>query len=311
MALHPALRAMLDKGAGLPPMHTLPLATLRAGDVARYSFDVPMDAVGAVEDRRIAGPGGDLRLRIYRPPSPSPQPQPVTLFCHGGGFAICGIETHERMCRRLCRGGETIVVAVEYRLAPEHRYPAAADDCLAAARWVAGHAATFGGDAARLAVAGDSAGGNLAAVTALRARDEGGPAIRAQLLFYPVTDHYSVQRPSWEQCASGFGLTRETMMWFWDLYLARPEDGAQPGASPARAAHFAGLPPACIVTAEYDVLRDEGEAYAALLRRDGGAVDLVRRSGMNHGFLNWIGLLEPATETMDAAGAWLRRMLQH
>jgi len=282
---------MVAKAAALPPMHTVPVAT---------------DEVASVEDRHIPGPARDIRVRIYRPDRRDARP--VVAFFHGGGFLICSIETHDAMCRRLCRLGEAVVVSVEYRLAPEHKFPAAPDDCLAATKWVAAHAAALGGDPARLVVAGDSAGGNLAAVTALRARDEGGPKLRAQMLIYPVADHHSVQRPSYTEHGVGCGLTRTTMMWFWDQYLTDPAEGAHPHASPLRATSLAGLPQAYIVTGGYDLLRDEGEAYAAGLRAAGVAVDLVRYEDMNHGFLNWVGLIDRSTEAMAAACAWLRQI---
>ncbi len=306
MMLHPQLQAMIAKAAGLPPMHTVPVATIRAGDLARYSFGVAPDEVASVEDRFIPGPAGEMRVRIYRPDSEDMRP--VLIFFHGGGFLICSIETHDAMCRRICRLAKMIVVSVDYRLAPEHKFPAAPDDCFAATKWVAAHAREFGGNPARLAVGGDSAGGNLAAVTALRARDEGGPALRAQLLIYPVIDHHSVQRGSYADNATGFGLTRETMMWFWDQYLL-PADGAHSHASPIRAERLAGLPDAYIITAAYDVLRDEGEAYADRLRQEGVGVKLVRYEDMNHGFLNWVGLIDRSTEAMDATCDWLREAI--
>lgn len=304
-ALHPTLRAMLDKAAGLPPMHTVPVETIRAGDLARYSIGVPPDPVASVEDRSIEGPGGPLRVRIYRPDLEDGRP--VVVFFHGSGFVICSIETHDAMCRQICRRAGAAVVSVDYRLSPENKFPAAPDDCFAATRWAPAHAREFGADPARLVVCGDSAGGNLAAVTALRARDAGGPAIRAQVLFYPVTDHYSVQRPSYAERGTGYGLTRDTMTWFWDQYLTRPEEGAHPHASPMRAESLAGLPRAYVATGGYDPLRDEGEAFAQALSAAGVPVDLVRYEDMNHGFLNWVGLVDRSTEAMDAACAWLRQ----
>ena len=305
--LHPALRAMLDKAAGLPPLHTVPVATIRAGDLARFSFGVVPDQVFSVEDRHIPGPRGPLWVRIYRPDDG--ETRPVTVFFHGSGFVICSIETHDAMCRQICRRAGTVVVSVDYALAPEHKFPAAPDDCLAAARWVAAHAFTFGADPGRICLAGDSAGANLAAVTAIRLRDEGGPPLRAQLLIYPVTDHYSVQRPSYTERGSGYGLTRDAMTWFWDLYLQDPAQGAHPYASPMRAGSLAGLPQAYVVTGGYDLLRDEGEAFAARLAEAGVPVEMVHYADMNHGFLNWVGLIDRSTEAMDAACAWLRRVL--
>ncbi len=313
MSLHPTLAAMLAKAAALPPITAVPIAAIRATDATRYKVGVPSDEVASTEDRLIPGPRGEIRIRIYRPvaepdaDAKAAAGHAVTVFFHGSGFVICSIESHDDMCRQICRRSGSIVVSVDYRLAPENKFPAAPDDCLAATRWVAAHAAEFGGDPARLAVAGDSAGGTMAAVTALRARDEGGPAIRAQLLLYPVTDHYGVQRPSWEERATGFGLTREAMIWFWDHYLETPAQGAHPHASPQRAASVAGLPPAYVVTGEYDLLRDEGEAYARRLQSAGVAVQVQRYPDMNHGFLFWVGLIEGSTAAMDAACAWLKK----
>ena len=308
-SLHPTLVAMLQKSAHLPPITAVPVATIRASDATRYKVGVPPDVVAATENRVIAGPGGDIRIRIYRPDAAAETDagHAVTVFFHGSGFVICNLESHDDMCRQICRRAGTVVVSVDYRLAPEHKFPAAPDDCLAATRWVAEHAHEFGGDATRMAVAGDSAGGTMAAVTALRLRDEGGPAIKAQLLMYPVTDHTSIQRPSYEERVTGYGLTRDAMVWFWNHYLTEPSQGAHPHASPMRAASLAGLPPAYVLTGEYDPLRDEGEAFAHRLRGAGVPVQLIRYPDMNHGFLFWVGHIEGSTTAMNAACAWLKQ----
>lgn len=307
MPLHPQIQAMLDKVAHLPPMHTVPVEAIRATDLQRYNLGVPKDEVASAEDRTIPGPRGDIRIRIYRPDLG--EKRPMIVFFHGSGFVICSIDTHDAMCRQICKRSGAVVVSVDYRLAPENKFPAAPDDCFAATQWAAAHAAEFGGDPARLAVCGDSAGGTMAAVTAQRARDEGGPPIAAQILLYPVTDHYSVQRPSYTERGTGYGLTREGMMAFWDYYLTRPEDGEHHHASPLRAKNLAGLPKTYLITGEYDLLRDEGEDYGAQLRRAGVAVDTVRYDDMNHGFLNWVGLVDRSTEAMDATCAWIRKSL--
>jgi acetyl esterase len=288
MPLHPTLKVMLDKAATLPAMITLPIAQIRSTDATRYKIGQPVDAVHSTEDRLIPGPRGDMRVRIYRPDAGVARP--VTVFFHGGGFVVCSLESHDAICRQICNRSGTIVVSVDYRLAPEHKLPAAPDDCFAATRWVAEHARSFGGDPTRLALAGDSAGGNLAAVTALRARDEGGPAIKAQVLLYPVTDHYSVQRPSYSERGTGYGLTREAMIWFWDHYLSHAEAGAHPHASPLRAKSLAGLPP----------------AYALRLKQSGVPVQTAHYDDMNHGFLFWVGLIDVSTQAMDAACLWLK-----
>ena len=307
MSLHPKIQAMIDKGAGLPPLESLPVATIRAGDMARYTFDAPRDEVADVSDRHIPGPHGNIRIRIYRPDMQDNRP--VVVFFHGSGFVICSVETHDSICRQICARAGVVVVSVDYRLAPENKFPAAPDDCYAATRWVAAHAATFGGDPARLAVCGDSAGGTMAAVVTQRARDEHGPKIAAQMLIYPVTDHYSGERPSFSQRGTGCGLTRSAMIWFWDLYLSDPAQGAHPHASPIRAKSLAGLPKAYVFTAEYDLLRDEGEDYAQRLKQAGVAVEMLRYDDMNHGFLNWVGLVDRSTQAMDAMCAWIRKSL--
>jgi acetyl esterase len=307
MSLHPDLAAMLAKAAGLPPMHTVPIDVIRATDLQRYEIGVPKDDVASVEDRTIEGPRGPIPIRIYRPTLSDRNP--VTVFFHGSGFVICSIETHDAMCRQICRRGHSVVVSVDYRLAPENKFPAGPDDCYAATVWAAAHATSIGGDPKRLAVCGDSAGGNMAAVVCLRARDEGGPDIKAQILLYPVTDHYSVERPSYTERGAGFGLTREGMMRFWDLYLADTSEGAHPYASPMRAMDFSRLPKAYVITGEYDLLRDEGEDFARALGEAGVQVDFKRYHDMNHGFLNWVGLVDRSTEAMDALAVWMRQSL--
>lgn len=188
MTLHPALQAMVDAAAALPAMHTLPVDVVRAGAAARYKA-VPRPDVAHVEDRAVPGPRGPIPVRIYRPDlEPG---RPVIVFFHGSGFVICSVETHDGLARQLCRRSGMIVVSVDYALAPENKFPAAPQDCLAATRWVFAHARDFGGDPARIALAGDSVGGTMSAVTAIRLRDAGEPAPRAMLLMYPVTDHPS------------------------------------------------------------------------------------------------------------------------
>jgi acetyl esterase len=201
-------------------------------------------------------------------------------------------------------------VSVDYRLAPEAKFPAGPDDCLAATRWAAANASALGADPGQIIVAGDSAGGNLAAVTALRIRDEGGPRLLGQLLIYPVTDYIEPGTPSMQENAEGYGLTRAGMAWFWNHYLADPADGLHPHASPFRANDLAGLPPALVVTAEYDPLRDEGEYYADRLRQAGVPTQMKRWDGMNHGFFFWPGVVDRAGEAMDEACAWVRTLLR-
>lgn len=308
MTLHPQLQAMLDKAAGLPPLHTLTVEAIRATDLKRYDIGVPKEAVAAVEDRTIAGPRGPIRLRLYRPslmPGAS-----LTMFFHGSGFCICSIETHDAMCRQICRRADTLVVSVDYRLAPEHKFPAGPDDCYAAVLWAHAHAAEIGGDPARMAVCGDSAGGTMAAVVAQRARDENGPALRAQVLLYPVTDHYSAGHASFIERGTGYGLTAEGMRYFWELYLAEPREGNDPRASPLRAASLRDLPATYLIVGDYDLLRDEGTAYARRLSAEGVQVTFQHYSEMNHAFLNWVGLLPESGKAMDTMCGWLRDQLE-
>jgi acetyl esterase len=306
MPLDPQIKALLDKAAGLPEVHTLSVAEARAMAERRIALMAPPPAVGRVAERLVAGPGGALALRLYTPAAPGVHP--LLLFFHGSGFVLCSLDTHDGMCRNLCAGAECIVVSVDYRLAPEHKFPAGLEDCVFATRWAAAHAAEFGADPQRLVIAGDSAGGNLAAAAALRLRDEGGgPPLSGQLLIYPVTDYHTPATPSYTENAAGYGLTREAMKWFWGHYLSDPGEAANPYAAPLRAEDLAGLPPAFVMTAEYDPLRDEGERYAERLRAAGVPTVLSRRDGVNHGFLFWVGRVDRAGEAMAEACAWLRR----
>lgn len=238
--------------------------------------------VRSVEDATIPGPGGDIPIRIYRPDADGPVP--TMAFFHGGGFVIGNIETHDDHARLLCRDVEMVVVSVDYRLAPEHKFPAGFEDCLAATRWVADNVATLGGDAEKIVVGGDSAGGNLSAAVALATRDSG-PTLAAQFLIYPGVDFSpDADYPSRIENAEGFFLTADDMVWFSGHYLDAEADVLDPTASPIRAADLAGAAPAVIGTAEFDPLRDEGEAYAKALVDAGVEVRLQRYDGMIHGF---------------------------
>jgi acetyl esterase len=305
MPVDPQIQALLDKGTGVPATHTLSVADARVQYEARVAIMAKPASVGAATERVIQGPGGDLRLRIYRPEGAGPFP--LLAFFHGSGFVLCSLDTHDGMCRNLCAGAGCVVVSVDYRLAPEHKFPAGLIDCVFATRWIAAHASELEGDVQRLAVGGDSAGGNLAAAAAMLIRDESnGPKLCGQLLIYPVTDHYTAESKSYEENADGYGLTRDTMRWFWDHYLNHPDEAEHPYAAPLRAGDFSDLPPALVVTAEYDPLRDEGEDYAEKLHTAGTACTVMRWSGMNHGFFFWVGLVDKAGEAMTESCAWLR-----
>ncbi len=303
MPVHPQARALAEQiGAGFD-ITKADIAQIRRtlDEVSRLG---PRPEVAAVKDLEVPGPAGQIPVRVYRP---SQEPDlPVLVYLHGGGFTICSIETHDVTCRELANGAGCVVVSVEYRLAPEHRFPAAPEDCYAALAWVAGHAASLGVDPARLAVGGDSAGGNLSAVVALMARERGGPRLCHQLLVYPVTDH-AFDTDSYRENAQGPLLTREMMRGFWGHYLAREEDGRHPFASPLRAPELSGLPPAHVITAEYDPLRDEGEAYARRLAAAGVPVVQRRYDGMIHGFFGFTAQVDRAGEAVADAARELRR----
>ena len=304
MPLDPGLKLVLDQLAATPgpQLHELPVAQ------ARIFFDQmqlprPEVKIAAVEDRRIPGPAGEIPVRIYRPEGKAPLP--ALVYFHGGGWVIGSIETHDGSCRDLANRAGCVVVSVDYRLAPEHRYPAAAEDCLAATRWVAENAAALGADPKRIAIGGDSAGGNLAAVVALMARDRRGPPLRFQLLIYPVTDA-DLTRASYRENAEGYLLTTKAMEWFWGHYVPDAAQRKEPYAAPLQAKDLAGLPPAFVITAQYDPLRDEGEAYAKRLQQAGVRTALKRYEGAIHGFFAMGLLAEVARTAMDDAVAALR-----
>jgi acetyl esterase len=267
---------------------------------------LPGDPVYQVVDRRIDGPGGEIPLRVYRP---GPGTRAVIVFFHGGGWAIGNLESHDALCRSLANATGAVVVAVDYRLAPEHIFPAAADDSLAATKWVAEHSDELDVDPGRLAVMGDSAGGNLAAVVSLMARDSGGPAIAVQVGLYPVTSA-DLDRQSYVDNGTGYFLTRATMEYFWDLYVPDEGDRSNPYAAPLAATDLSGLPPSHIITAEHDPLRDEGEAYANALREAGVTSTNTRYGGMFHGFINMASILPPAAQALNDVASLLRQVLE-
>jgi acetyl esterase len=248
-------------------------------------------------------------VRLYRPKGAgSTTALPVLVYYHGGGWVIGDLETHDVLCRQITAAAGIAVVAVDYRLAPEHKFPAAIDDAWAATRWVVKQAARLGIDPSRLAVGGDSAGGNLAAVVALMARDAGDPAIQLQMLNYPVTD-LAAEAPSYAEFADGFMLTRDSMRWFVDHYLESKSEASDWRASPLRAPSLAGVAPALVVTAGFDPLRDEGDAYARKLRAAGVRVDHICYGGMVHGFLPMGKLLDTGMRGVAQISAALREAL--
>jgi acetyl esterase len=306
--LDPRLKAALDAEPSVSLLCQLPVAEFRAARekmmLARPRLNEP---VAKVEDRSIPGPVGEIPLRIYTPQGQGPFP--VVIFAHGGGWVVGNLETHDDVCRSLSYRSGSMVLAVDYRRAPEARFPIALEETYAALRWAAQHAEEIGGDATRLAVAGDSAGGNLAAAVALYSRDQGGPRISFQVLIYPVIN-YGFDTASYYQNAEGYGLTRDVMIYFWNSYLSSPADADNPYASPLRAKDLSGLPPALILTAQYDVLRDEGEAYAARLRQAGVPVRLTRYLEMNHGFIGLGAVFEQSRRALQEIGEALKSALQ-
>ncbi len=296
MPLDPVLKTVLDlmAASGSPSLASGTPESARAGFRAlTVGLRAPgsLAEVGSVEDGSVDAPAGPVPIRTYRPATAGPHP--TVVFFHGGGFVIGDLETHDDHARLLCRDVDAVVVSVDYRLAPETPFPGGYDDCLAAYRWVVEHAADLGGDVTRLAVAGDSAGGNLSAAVALAARDAGSP-LKAQLLLYPAVDFVQGEdHRSRVENASGYFLTAEDMRWFGDHYLSDVAHAEDPRASVLKAPDLSGVAPAVVATAEFDPLRDEGDAYAAALETAGVPVLHRRYDGLIHGFFG-LGPVSPA-----------------
>jgi acetyl esterase len=291
---HPQAQAFLDRVAG-PPPYALSIEGTRTALADLLTTDDPLP-VAEVRDLPLSGPDGSLPVRMY---ADADGPLPVAVYYHGGGWVRGNLDTHDGICRHLAREAGCLVVSVDYRRPPEHPFPAAVEDAYAAVEWVDEHAGTVGGDPDRIAVAGDSAGGNLAAAVAGMSRDRDGPDLAHQLLLYPVLEH-AFDTPSYEAFAEGYLPTRATMRWYWEQYLADPIDGHNPYASPLRARSFEGLAPATVLTAGFDPLRDEDRAYADRLREAGVPVDHLGYEEMIHGFLSFPAAIDRANEARDA-----------
>lgn len=307
MPLNPQVEALLAMFSTMPAWDfaTLTAPELRAVNDNPMAFGEP-PAVARVEDLAIALPGRTLPARLYVPEGAA-SPAPLTVFYHGGGWVIGTLETHDATCRALARASGSAILSVGYRLAPEHPYPAPVDDCYDALVWAAANAADLGCDPARLAVAGDSAGGNLSAAVSIMARDRSGPALRHQLLIYPVTDD-DFSLPSYAENGGGDRfLSNEMMRWFWDLYLGSAADA--PLARVGRTPDLSNLPAATVITAEFDPLRDEGMAYATRLEQAGVPVDAAIAPGMIHGFFSMFQAVPDAMPWIERAGANLARAL--
>jgi acetyl esterase/lipase len=302
--LHPDVRAVLaaleeEEGASL---EMLPVAEARrVAAEALKPMEGEAEPVGTIEDLRIPSPAGEIPVRVYTPEGTGPFPGLV--YFHGGGWVLCDLETHNVVCRAIARRAPAVVVAVDYRLAPEHKFPAAIEDASAATRWVVENAARLNIDPRRIAVGGDSAGGNLAAVVSLKSRQ-----IALQVLVYPVTDLSFFATNSYKEFADGYHLTRSEMEWFRREYLANPGQALDPDASPLLAPDLSGAPPALVITAECDVLRDEGEAYAGRLRRARVPVTLTRYPGMIHPFFSMPGAIRDANVALDEVAGAVRAM---
>jgi acetyl esterase len=303
--LDPQVQAMIASTAGAKPVEQMSLAEMRAAleERARLTAGEPQPVDQALASD-LPGPGGPIAVRIYVPTTSS-RPLPGLVYFHGGGWVRGSLQTHDVLCRAVANGAGCVVVSVDYRMAPEHVFPAAVDDSVAATRWVIDHAAELGIDPDRVAVGGDSAGGNLAAAVALVLRDAGGPALAHQLLIYPVTD-FNLDTASYLANADGFVLTREAMRFYWQAYLADPAQADDQRASPLRAKSLANLPPALVITAEFDPLRDEGRAYADRLRAAGTRVEYREYPGMVHGFVASAGVLDVGQQARRDAAAALR-----
>ncbi len=307
MPLDPQVKLVLDNLPAdlLDVSSTTPLE-LRKLYEGRTQTPFPAEPVAAVRERSVPGPDGEVPVRIYTPDGDGPHPGIV--FFHGGGWVIGNLDTHDGTVRKLANAAGCTIVSVDYRLAPENRFPAAAEDCYAATRWVAETCSDLGIAPGRLAVAGDSAGGNLASVVALMARDRAGPELGFQLLLYPMID-CDFDRPSYLDNAEGYMLTRDVVRWFWDQYVPDPAERRNPYVNPLAAPSLVELPPALVLTAEYDPLRDEGEAYAERLRSEGGDVTCTRYDGVIHGFFSFADFLDKGKEAVKQAGDAVRAAL--
>jgi acetyl esterase len=303
--LDPEIQPILDmlEAAPGPPAHLVPIEQARAAqDRESALLGGPGEEVAEVRDISVPGPGGAIPVRVYR--SAGEGPLPLVAYAHGGGWAVGSLDGFDPVLRALANASGAVIASIGYRLAPEHPFPAGLDDVRAAVRWLAENARELDGDSARVAIAGDSAGGNLATVTARRLRDEGGSPLRYQALVYPVCDS-ALNTPSYRASGEGFGLTALSMKRYWELYLDGA-DGRSPDASPLQAGDLSGLPPAFVLTVRDDVLRDEGEAYARALEAAGVPVTLRRYDGAIHGFFRWIAKSRLARQAVADVGAALR-----
>jgi acetyl esterase len=307
MTLDPQAQALLDKAAANPgpPVTSLPMQQVRQAMIDKFTTPAAdKEAVYQIADRLIPCPTHNIPIRIYMPVGG--QSLPILVFFHGGGWALQTLDTYDDICRHLANCAGCILVSVGYRLAPEHKFPAGLEDAYTATQWVANNAAAINGDPARIAVGGDSAGGNFAAAVALLARDRGGPPLRCQLLITPALDYWTPGTASYIEEGTGYELTRDLMIWLWNLYLPDNADVNNPYICPLRASNLTYLPPALVITARHDPLRDEGEQYVERLKSAGVAVHLSCYEGMMHAFINYLRDLDKGRECLDECARYLR-----
>lgn len=311
MPVDPQVAAFLQRLADLnaPPIYTLTPAQARR---TVPQIPLPHEPVATIENRTALGPYGDVPVRVYTPFSAVQKagrgPVPLMVFYHGGGWMNADVESYDPLSRTLANAFDCIVVSVDYRLSPENKFPAGVEDSYAATVWASEQARSFGADPRRIIVSGDSAGGNLAAAVSLMARDRQGPPIAYQLLIYPVTD-CNFETSSYQRNATGYMLTQKAMQWYWDAYLSAPSEAKNPYAAPLQATDLSRLPPAHVITAEYDPLRDEGEAYAERLKAAGVPLTFKRYDGMIHGFVRRTDLFDMARQAIQEMAVETKKAL--
>lgn len=299
--LDPTVRLLLEaaEAEGNPPLESFsPVEARKVAIESLKAVGGTQEPVHSIENLRIPGPDCEIPIRIYTPNGPAAE-RPALVYFHGGGWVVCDLDTHDVVCTAIAHRAGAVVVAVDYRLAPEHKFPAAVFDSYAATAWVASNGQQLGIDPKRISVGGDSAGGNLAAVVSLKSRDEDGPAIALQVMVYPVTDLSSFDTPSYQEFGENHYLTKSEMEWFRGHYLRSTDDARDPHASPLLALDLAELPPALIITAECDPLRDEGQAYAKRLAYDGVPVTYTCYPGMIHPFFSLSGVIPQAFDAIQ------------
>lgn len=310
MPLDPQAQEILQKAkaSGLPPVYTLPVDQARKRMRDAFISGTPPEPVKLVEDLRIPGPNNGLPLRVYHP---NPDERlPVLVFFHGGGWTINDLDTHDAVCRKLANDAGSAVISVDYRLAPEYKYPFGLEDAYLATQWVEDNASVIKCDASRIAVGGDSSGGTMATGVSMLSRDRNGPNIIFQVLAYPVTDYYMPGTSSYVENATGYSLNRDFMIWFWTNYLPDGANLDDPYLCPLRANDLSKLPPALIMTGEYDPLRDEGRRYAERLREAGVKVDYKHYDDQMHGFIMQFRVIDRARIALEYIAASLREVFR-